>query len=150
MFVKMWKSRAPSKVVAFAWRALLNRVPTKLNLALRKVLGPEDSKLCVLCNRLDESSTRLFLHCEVASLVWSKLMWWLENFFIIPPNLFVHRECWNGGVRIKNVKKGLNLIWHATIWVLWKTRNDKIFKDYNLEFPAVLWPSAVCGALFRP
>jgi hypothetical protein len=34
-----------------------------------------------------------------------------------------------GGKRIKNVKKGLCLIWYATIWILWKTRNDKFFKD---------------------
>lgn len=115
VFDALWKSPAPSKVVAFAWRALLNRVPTKVNLALRKVIAPEESKLCVLCDSLDESSVHSFLHCEVASLVWFQLMVWLENVFITPPNLFVHWECWNWGGRIKKVKKGLCLIWHATV-----------------------------------
>lgn len=45
----------------------------------------DDSKACVLCNSRDESSVHLFLHCEVASLVWFKLMWWLENFHYPPP-----------------------------------------------------------------
>lgn len=132
VFEKLWKSPAPSRVVAFAWRALLNRVHTKIKLALRNVLGADDSKACVMCNNLEESSTHLFLHCEVASSVWFKLMWWLDNFFIIPPNLFVHWECWGEGERNKMVKTGFGLIWHATIWALWKARNDFIFKEVSL------------------
>jgi len=27
------------------------------------------------------------------------------------------------------------LIWHAVIWMLWKVRNDKIFKDTVCEVP---------------
>jgi len=77
VFAKLWKSPAPSKVVALAWKVFLNRVPTKVNLALRNVLNPEVSTLCLLCNGAEESSIHLFLHCEVASLVWSKLMLWL-------------------------------------------------------------------------
>lgn len=70
-----------------------------MNLAMRNVLGPDLSKACVLCNGRDESFLHLFLHCEVAGLVWFKLMEWLDNFFITPPNLFVHWECWSGGER---------------------------------------------------
>lgn len=50
VFVKLWKNSAPSKVVAFAWRVFLNHIPTKVNLALRNVLGPEDPNVCVMCN----------------------------------------------------------------------------------------------------
>lgn len=48
VFDNLWKSPAPSKVVALAWKVFLNRVPTKVNLALRNVLGPETNLLCVL------------------------------------------------------------------------------------------------------
>ena len=99
VFEKLWKSPAPSKVVAQAWKVLLNRVPTEVNLALRNVLNLEVSTLCVLCNGAEESSTHLFLHCDVASLVWSKLMLWLDCHFVIPPNLFVHWECWSRSTR---------------------------------------------------
>ena len=55
-------------------------------------------------------------------------MRWFNCRFITPPNLFVHLECWSVGRRDIKVTKGLWLIWHATIWVIWKKRNEKIFK----------------------
>ncbi|RHN43032.1 putative reverse transcriptase zinc-binding domain-containing protein [Medicago truncatula] len=127
VFNKLWKSLALSKVVAFAWKALLNRVLTKDNLTLRNVLHPEESTVCVMCDTREESSIHLFLHCKVASEVWS----WVDYHFLIPPNLFIHWECWSGRRGKKNMLKGLWLIWHTTIWVLWKARNDKIFKGIN-------------------
>lgn len=127
VFELLWKSPAPSKVVAFAWRAFLNRVPTKANLVLRNVLGPEEQPLCAFCNRMEESALHLFLHCKVAYAVWLKLMRWLNQFFISPPNLFIHWKCWHGQERDKKVINGKGIIWLATIWVLWKTRNDKVF-----------------------
>jgi hypothetical protein len=133
VFVKLWKNPAPSKVTTFAWKVLLNRIPTKTNLALRNILSPKESTLCVMCNMVEESSNHLFMHCNVASLVWSKLMWWLNEFFVIPHNLFFHWECWCGRETNKNVLKGLRLIWLSTIWVLWKGRNDKNFKGSTFE-----------------
>jgi hypothetical protein len=114
-------------VVAFTWKALLNRIPTRCNLARRNVLGPEANSTCVLCNRLEESTLHLFIHCDMSSKVWLMLMRWLDRFFISPPNLFVHWACWRTGERNNNVLKGLEVIWLATIWTLWKTRNDKVF-----------------------
>ena len=104
IFERLWKSPIPSKVVAFAWRAILNRIPTKDNLVLRNVLGPEVQPLCVLCNRMEESAHHLFLHCDVASAVWLNLMRWLNHYFISPPNLFIHWECWHGGKRYESQK----------------------------------------------
>jgi len=76
VFENMWKSPVPSKVLAFGWRALLHRIPTRRNLALRNVLPPEGSTLCVMCDSKVETVVHLLLHCEVASLVWLKLMKW--------------------------------------------------------------------------
>jgi hypothetical protein len=89
VFEKLWKCLAPSKVVAFAWKAIINRVPTKVNLALRNVLGSDVPSLCGLCNRGEESVFHLFLHCQVANSIWLKLMRCRDS-FISPPNLFVH------------------------------------------------------------
>lgn len=133
VFANMWKSKAPSKVVAFGWRMILNRIPTKDNLALRNVLPPEASTLCVMCNVKEESALHLFLHCDVAVLVWRTLMMWLNCSFLTPPNFFVHWECWSVGGNSKKVTKGFWLIWHTTIWVLWNRRNDKIFKGRNFD-----------------
>lgn len=131
VFDQLWKSPAPSKVIAFTWKVLLNRIPTRVNLALRNVLPPDASNLCVLGNLKEESAIHLLLHCEVASKVWLNIMLWLEVLFLIPPNFFVHWECWSVGERNKKVTKGLWLIWHTTMWTLWKARNDKIFKGIS-------------------
>jgi hypothetical protein len=34
--------------------------------------------------------------------------------------------------------RGLRLIWFTTIWVLWKARNDKIFKGTSKEVEEVV------------
>ncbi|KEH34551.1 hypothetical protein MTR_3g063130 [Medicago truncatula] len=45
VFRKIWKSPAPSRVVAFSWKLLYDRIPTKVNLAVRNVLPMEASRL---------------------------------------------------------------------------------------------------------
>jgi len=88
VFKHLWKIPVPTKVVAFVWKTLLDKIPTMVNLALRNVLPTEGSMLCALCARMGETSLHLFLHCNLASSVWLHLMSWLDYFFPIPPNLF--------------------------------------------------------------
>jgi len=102
------------------------------------VIHPEESTLCVMCNGEDESSLHLFLHCHVAVTVWSKLMMWLNSKFLTPLNLFVHWECWSRRCGNKNRLRGQWLIWNTAIWVLWKARNDKNFKDINYEVDEIV------------
>lgn len=49
VFSQIWRSLAPSKVVAFSWKVLLNRIPTRINLSRRNVV-PSNCivKLCVM------------------------------------------------------------------------------------------------------
>jgi hypothetical protein len=47
VFGSVWKSPAPSKVVAFSWQLLLDRIPTKDNLLRRRILPPKASVRCV-------------------------------------------------------------------------------------------------------
>lgn len=60
---KEWKSRAPPKVLAFVWRALLNRLPTRANLSRRQVIFDPAAIGCVLCGEPLESEVHLFLMC---------------------------------------------------------------------------------------
>jgi hypothetical protein len=76
-----------------------------------------------------ESSSHLFLHCDFARNFWLRLMSWLDLQFVMPPNLFIHWECWSGGICNKKVRNGLRMIWEAAIWVIWKARNDCIFNN---------------------
>lgn len=63
VFSQIWKSPAPSKVVAFSWKVLLNRIPTRINLSRRNVVPPNASLNCVLCGEAGETETHMFLHC---------------------------------------------------------------------------------------
>ena len=88
VFWEVWKSKVPSKVLAFSWTVFLDRVPTKTNLAKRGLLGVNDYKRCVFCGSADETVVHLFMQCEIISKVWREVMHWLNFNFIIPPNLF--------------------------------------------------------------
>jgi len=132
VFHQLWKSSAPSKVIALSWKMLLNRIPTRVNLSRRNVVPPDVNLRCVLCDRDNEMTNHLFINCGVARGVWIALLLWIDKMFIIPPNLFIHWACWNVGSSNKKIIRGLRLIWHATTWVIWKARNDKIFNDKDL------------------
>lgn len=90
VFRQIWKFGAPFKVSAFVWKAFLNRIPTCLNLEVRNCLPPDIGNNCVWCVSVPKSSTHLFLHCDLAWKVWSKVMLWLDLNFVMPPNLFIH------------------------------------------------------------
>lgn len=83
VFSQIWKSPAPLKVVAFSWKLLLDRIPTRVNLHVRNVLPSEAPLACVLCGNGVETSNHLFLHCSVASRVWMNVMKWLEINFLM-------------------------------------------------------------------
>nr|GEZ64675.1 hypothetical protein [Tanacetum cinerariifolium] len=62
------KKYVPSKVNIFAWRLLLNRLPTRINIMERGIDIP--SILFPVCNSQQEDVDHLFVHCEVASQIW--------------------------------------------------------------------------------
>jgi len=118
-FSRIWKCVAPSKVVAFSWKLLHNRIPTKVNLSYRNVLSPEIPLNCVMCDGVIESANHLMLHCAFAMKVWDGVMRWLGFSKVIPPDIFFLWECWDGVSNNKKIRKGLRMIWHAVVWTLW-------------------------------
>ena len=138
VFEVLWRSPAPSKVVAFSWTLLLDRIPTRANLAIRNILEPDSSLLCVLCDRTVETSSHLFLHCDVAYMIWRRILDWLDFNFVTSPNLFVHFECWSREATPNKIKKGAWLIWHATIWAIWNERNARIFNNQRKEVEEIV------------
>ncbi|KAK2372488.1 hypothetical protein QL285_073614 [Trifolium repens] len=134
VFKKIWKSGAPSKVGAFAWQLLLNRIPTKDNLLKRRIIQTQQGR-CVMCGLAPETAIHLLFHCPFAAKVWYKVMGWLGFIIIIPHNIASSLAILLDCAKNKKEKVGLCLIWSAYIWVLWSVRNNCIFNNgaVNLE-----------------
>jgi hypothetical protein len=89
VFDQIWESPAPSKVIAFSWQLLYDRIPTRNNLVNRRILAPDAARDCVECVGCAETSMHLFLHCSSAISIWYDLFRWLGIVVVIPPSLYV-------------------------------------------------------------
>jgi hypothetical protein len=125
----IWRSPAPSKVIAFSWKLLRNRIPTKDNLAVRGVLGDGGGLDCVFCAGSVEEANHLFMFCSFAHGVWVRIFRWLGMVFVMPQNLFTFFDSFVGAAINKLAAKGFALIWHTTIWLIWRSRNEVLFSN---------------------
>ena len=70
-----WNRMLPAKINVFAWRLMLNRIPTKVNLDRRGI--DCGSIRCQVCDEDLETANHLFFSCELAIAIWSKIAtWW--------------------------------------------------------------------------
>nr|GEZ11128.1 RNA-directed DNA polymerase, eukaryota [Tanacetum cinerariifolium] len=73
-----WAKYVPIKVNVFAWRARLDRLPTRDNLAKRGVIM--DSSLCPICGLFPENAQHFFFGCDlVRSIALRICHWWNLN-----------------------------------------------------------------------
>jgi hypothetical protein len=125
----LWKSFAPSKITVFSWQLLLQRLPTKVNLAKRGVVDGEVDLLCALCPMELEKESHLFGDCAFASTLWRKVYNWCGWTDLVPRDLRIIFGKFNVGRSNGKRLKGLLAVWHAVVWYIWKARNDLIFND---------------------
>ncbi|GKA49601.1 RNA-directed DNA polymerase, eukaryota, reverse transcriptase zinc-binding domain protein [Tanacetum coccineum] len=73
------KVKIPRKVNVCVWRASLNRLPTRLNLAARGVMLP--SMVCPFCDDDNEDIDHCLIRCPWVLSIWKKIWsWWhLDN-----------------------------------------------------------------------
>jgi hypothetical protein len=64
----IWHVKVPKRVAFFVWTAALGKILTHDNLRRRGIVVVE---WCVMCKKHGESVDHLFLHCDVARVVWS-------------------------------------------------------------------------------
>jgi len=71
----LWQAKAMPKALITAWRVLLDRLPTTVNLIRRGAFV--NSPFCAMCNLSQESSQHLFIDCVFAQRVWSACYSWV-------------------------------------------------------------------------
>jgi hypothetical protein len=128
VFKHIWKTAVPSKVCVLAWQLVLDKIPTRENLCRRGILT-NDANVCLLCNGVAESTRHLFLHCPFASAVWYGLNRWLGVVVVPPLEMGMSYEQLVATGPNKKIRKGFSSVWLAFVWVIWKTRNDRIFNN---------------------
>ncbi|GAU38148.1 hypothetical protein TSUD_395930 [Trifolium subterraneum] len=128
VFKILWKCGAPSKVSAFSWQLMLDRLQTKDNLMKRRIIQAHHGN-CVFCNLAQESASHLFLHCDRVAKVWYDLMRWLGLTVILPHNIVSSLAILVTCANNKKERAGLCLIWNAYMWVIWTVRNVCVFNN---------------------
>ncbi|GKD39945.1 RNA-directed DNA polymerase, eukaryota [Tanacetum coccineum] len=118
----------PSKVNIFAWRLLLNRLPTRINIMEREIDIP--SILCSICEfRNKRCVERIFLHCEVASQIWHRIGIWLDYTFPTFSRDSDILEILDAQQQTRKDKIIMEVIILSTVWVIWRFRNNVIFNN---------------------
>lgn len=134
----LWHRDVPLKVILFAWRLFRDRLPTKDNLYRRPVIDV-DAQLCVGgCGEV-ETSSHLLLRCTFFGCVWYNILRWLGLVAVLPGDITSHfyQFGFMGGVA-KTRCYMLQVILFATVWEIWKERNNRIFNDKNCSIVQVV------------
>ena len=123
----VWHKLVPSKVSIFAWRLLQNRILTKSNLVRRLALQPQDNLCGGGCGSI-ETAYHLFLGCNVFRQVW------LGISFVCPGHIKDHYIQFTHLAGLPRASYYyLKVMWLASIWVIWKDRNNCIFKNTVID-----------------
>ena len=125
----VWHKHVSSKVSLLVWRILRNRIPTKDNMVVCDVIPSTDMSCPLGCDSI-ESVTHLFLHCTLSVDFWALVWNWLGISFVRAGELRHHFTQFTrmAGMPIYS-HLFFRVIWFATIWVLWKERNNRIFQN---------------------
>jgi len=131
VFKHLWLSKAMPKVLTTTWRALLERLPTKVNLSRRGVVVSD--KNCVLCLDREESNQHLFLECKITYQVWNNCFRWFGILCVQDNDLKYHFE--NFHLVHMNTKQNMiwKGVWAAVVWSIWDHMNRVIFNQGKVD-----------------
>ncbi|KAJ0445610.1 putative reverse transcriptase zinc-binding domain-containing protein [Helianthus annuus] len=121
-----WNNWCPKKVNFLIWRLIQDKIPTCTALARRNILLQDD--ICKLCGEVVESALHLFASCRIAEQVWEFVSRWCRIQQVYALELKdlanIHKNN-NGSQRWKKV---VSMVTKAAIWVIWRSRNEAVFK----------------------
>jgi len=127
--VDLWKKQVPLKVSVFAWRLLRNQIPTKDNLFRRRVIPLDDTSCSGGCGS-SETMDHLLIHCDYFGMVWHRIYQWLGISFTAPASASDHLYHFGHLAGLPRLSHSfMTVIWMATVWVIWKERNNRIFNQ---------------------
>jgi hypothetical protein len=128
----IWKTKTPPRVAFFSWTAALGKVLIIDNLRKRGLILQD---WCCMCKQSGESVDHLFLHCLVATDLWSLVFGMFGVQWVMPHTVLDLFHGWLG----KLGRHGPTLVWkmipHCLIWCLWREWNARYFEDSERSIP---------------
>ncbi|GJR56703.1 RNA-directed DNA polymerase, eukaryota, reverse transcriptase zinc-binding domain protein [Tanacetum coccineum] len=115
---RVWNSWVPRKINVCIWRAYLDRLPTRVNLANKGLVLP--SKACPLCDLEDETINDCLFSFSKVKTIWRKVWsWWRIDMISSLASLSIRDvSCGNvGNVSISGIPK-LSKILHGVYQVV--------------------------------
>ncbi|GJZ50986.1 RNA-directed DNA polymerase, eukaryota, reverse transcriptase zinc-binding domain protein [Tanacetum coccineum] len=123
----------PRKVNIFVWRASLNRLPTRANLASRHItLASSD---CPFCDIKVEQVVHCLIRCPRVIPIWRKIWsWWSLATPISFPSFSITDIAMGniGSGGCMHMRKVLNGVFQIALWVIWNWRNRVIYASGDL------------------
>ncbi|XP_022019208.1 uncharacterized protein LOC110919242 [Helianthus annuus] len=126
-----WNNWNPTKVNFLAWRISLNQVPTLAALACRNVFTGQIRYR--LWGQHDEDVDHLFVSCEVAQFVWNFVSHWCKMSSIFA---FRVKDLLDWHKHVQGCRKWRKLayaVMQVALWVVWRSRNDLVFNDKQIN-----------------
>ncbi|CAH9084823.1 unnamed protein product [Cuscuta epithymum] len=127
-WTRVWKLNLPPKMKTFFWQVCTDCLPSKERLLQRRVsVWP----VCSTCGVDRESTLHVFQDCVLA-----KEVWWSQNksFLQVGATTFA---AWADAVKGRCSKEELEQF-VLICWSLWKSRNDKLWKNISTFWRGVV------------
>jgi len=79
---------------------------------------------------LTETSNHFFLHCNIFGSIWHFINRWIGTSAAAPFYVLDHFNQFSYSGGISKVRRSIiQVIWFATVWEIWKERNNRLFND---------------------
>ena len=88
-----------------------------------------------MCKRNGESIDHLFLHCSLASDLWSMVLGLFGVSWVMSCTALGLLWCWQGSFGRHRNGCIWSIIPHCLLWCLWRERNSRYFKDTERSIP---------------
>ncbi|XP_071718367.1 uncharacterized protein [Rutidosis leptorrhynchoides] len=122
----------PLKINIFIWRLIMDRLPTRTNLAVKGF--DIDTIICPICSVGGDSRDHTFIFCRIANSTWRRIRIWMAipwpDSFIAIEDAFNWMDSLNGSLSKKTRIYGSIA---ATLWWLWRFRNDTFHGNCTIK-----------------
>jgi hypothetical protein len=135
---KLWSTNIPSKGSVFGWRLVLEKLPTKEALFNKGIITSNFERCCVFCSIEEEDIRHVFFKCHMIHQVWEYIFKWMRVSFIDFSSVTDHFLSFGSIIRGKNSKKLRHILWLATTWCIWRTRNNILFRGDHINFNSLV------------